>query len=276
MPLVVVTFNTGTTEGMAHDDGDDGYTSEHAEISDTWYGDGLAWLEAIDAVSAFFDDNPPDIVAFQEIFDPAECADIPPEFHAEFVCSEWSAGDPTVAEQVLGDDYVVQCFPGNSDKCLAVHRRHGDLGPLIGEGVDGCGSGARVARGQVDGLTIVGVHGSSGFSSEEMDCRVQQVEQAFDGLEANALVLGDFNTDPGRQAETDPSAQAWVDHVVDPWHFVSPVGPDAPGSYAGLADIDHVVADTLEGDCWHAGIDTDAVLDATYFDHLPVVCSVTE
>ena len=42
--FVAVTFNTGTSENMGHDnEPDDGYTSAHAEISDQYYGDGLAW-----------------------------------------------------------------------------------------------------------------------------------------------------------------------------------------------------------------------------------------
>ncbi|MCP4807437.1 MAG: hypothetical protein GY913_28795 [Proteobacteria bacterium] len=271
---IIVTFNTGTTEGLSHDEGEDAYTAEHALISDEWYGDGLAWLPAIEATTVFFANLQPDVVAFQEVFDPSECADIPAEYHADFVCSEWTEGDPSVAEQVLGDGYTVQCFPGKSDKCLAVRDDLGSFGALTGEGVEGCGSGARVARGTIGGRTLVGVHGSSGFAGDDIDCRVAQVEQVFADLPDDVVILGDFNTDPGRQAETDASAAAWVESIVEPLHFISPVGEEAPRSYGGLADIDHVISDVLHGSCWHAGIDTEPVIDAVYFDHVPVVCEV--
>ena len=45
---VAMTFNVGTTPRLRHDDGpDDGYTSVEAEISDRWYGNGLAWRRAM-------------------------------------------------------------------------------------------------------------------------------------------------------------------------------------------------------------------------------------
>jgi hypothetical protein len=90
--------------------------------------------------------------------------------------------------------------------------------------------------------------------------------------------MGDLNTDPGRWAELDGSAARWTD-FVGPEHdfwFVSEVGAEAPLSYGGLADIDHVVSDSLNGDCWIAGV-TDGhgpVLASVYFDHSPVVCDV--
>jgi len=301
--FTAVTFNTGTSEQMGHDDPpDDGYTSAEAAISDAWYGDGLAWTPAVEATRAFFDAVDADVVAFQEIFWSEACAEIPDEAHAGFVCETWAPGDPTVAQTVLGDDWQVMCHPGNPDKCAAIRTSFGRfrgcedafcLEGLDGIRLDGCGRGARVGRGVIDledggTLTLVSVHGSSGFTTEDQQCRVRQVEQVFVDLGdgepgadgARNLVMGDLNTDPGRWGSFDPSAARWTDFAGDglPFWFVTEVGPEAPASYQGLATIDHEISDTFTGGCWIAGL-TDghpAVIDAVYFDHMPVVCELSE
>ncbi len=301
----VVTFNTGTTEGMGHNAGpDDGYTEEHAAISDTWYGDGLAWLPAVEAATDFFAEVRPDLVSFQEIFFSDLCADIPEDAHTDFICEDWQPGDPTVANLILGPGYQVACHPGKDDKCAAVHE---DFGRFVGcdddfclEGLEGstvedCGSGARVARGTVERvtgnpLTVVNVHGSSGLSGEDEGCRLQQVDQVFVDLGdgepgangSHNIVLGDFNTDPGRWTNSDPSAARWMDFAAPSeddsraFRFHTEVGSDATPTYAGLANIDHVLTDFAQGSCWHAGTtpDREAVSDARYFDHQPAVCAL--
>ena len=298
-PLVVVTFNTGTTEGIVDPNATEGYTPAHAAASDQWYGDGLAWIPAVEAARDFFATVRADIVVFQEIFWPGDCPDVPAEARTDFVCETWAPGDPTVAQMVLGAGWQVACHPGKPDNCAAVHERlgrfrgcHTDfcLEGLEGYRVEDCGSGARVARGVIerpDGatVTLVSVHSSSGMSAEDQGCRVRQVEQVFvdlgDGVPgasgAPNLVMGDFNTDPGRLAGSDPSADRWNDFVGEqgPFHFVTEVGWDAPASYGGFLDIDHVVSDVLFGDCWIAGVTEGhpPVIDARYFDHRPVVCT---
>ena len=299
--FTVVTFNTGTSEGLPHDaPPDDGYTSWHAAISDAWYGDGLAWRPAVDSTRDFFDAVQPDVVVFQEIFWSDECAEIPEEARRDFVCETWTPGDPTVAQIVLGPGWQVMCHPGKPDKCAAVRRRFGTfrgcdsdfcLEGLAGSTVEGCGRGARVGRGIIEltgggTLTLVNVHGSSGILPDDTACRVRQVEQVFvdlgDGTPAangeRNLVMGDLNTDPGRLAWIDPSAARWKDFVGPDrsFHFVSAVGPDAEPTYAGLVNIDHVASDVLDGECWAAGL-TDGhppVTDAVYFDHVPIVCNL--
>ncbi len=291
-PITVVSFNSGTTEGMAHDaEPDDGYTGEHALTSDTYYGDGLAWIPAVDATTSWLREIRPDIVAFQEIFDSTECETIPAEANGDFVCERWNPGDPVVAEEVLGPDYEVRCHPGKSDKCLAVRTAFGSFqADLAGFTVDDCGNGARVARGvidRVDGstLTVVSYHGSSGLTPEEEYCRARQVDQVFVDLGdgepgANGdsnIVLGDLNTDPGRWSDIDESAQRWNDFVGGghEMQFHTEVGPDAEPTYL-LANIDHVMSDSFEGDCWSAGVTEGHpdVIDAMYFDHKPVVCTL--
>ncbi|MFW5920765.1 MAG: hypothetical protein ACOCUS_02905, partial [Polyangiales bacterium] len=247
-PILAVTFNTGTTEGLAHDDPpDDGYTSEHAAISDTHYGNGLAWLPAVDATRAFFDAVRPDVAVFQEIFWAGRCPDIPEDAHAGFYCERWSPGEPTVANAILGEGYQVACNLGKPDKCAAVRRDFGTfrgcehdlcLDGLDGARVEDCGSGSRIGRGVIDladggTLTLVNVRGTSGVSEEDQDCRVRQFEQVFvdlDGAPAASgdrnLVMGDFNTDPGRLVDGDASAARLGDFVGEgeSFRFVTDVG----------------------------------------------------
>jgi endonuclease/exonuclease/phosphatase family metal-dependent hydrolase len=299
--FVAMTFNTGTSEALPHDSPPaDGYTSDDALTSDTWYGDGLAWQPAVDATQQFFARVSPDVVGFQEIFYSGECADIPVDARDGFVCETWSAGDATVAQVILGEGYQVACHLGKSDKCAAVKRSFGTfrgcdsglcLDGLDGGEIDGCGSGSRVGRGVIDlveggSITFVNVHGSSGLTADDMDCRVRQFELVFVDLgdgepAANGavnVVVGDLNTDPGRLGGDDPSAARFTDFVGDGhgFHFISDVGEDAPPSYQDLLNIDHVASDAYDGSCWVAGL-TDgqaAVIDAVYFDHKPVVCDL--
>ncbi len=299
--LVAVSFNTGTTEGLAHDaPPDDGYGAREAAWSDAHYGDGLAWRPAVEAAEAFFSTLRPDVVALQEIFDPAACPQVPLEARAGFVCETWTEGAPSVARRILGPDYAIACFPGKPDKCLAVRRAFARLegcvgedcsGALTGFPVEGCGRGARVARGRLqleDGsrLSVVALHGSSGLKPEDVACRVAQLDQVFvelgdgrPGVDGTRnLVLGDLNTDPFRLAGGEASADRFRAHAGPGTAFTvhTWAGPDAPPSYGGLLDIDHVASDAFDGDCWTAGVDPGhpAVFEPVYFDHRPRVCSL--
>ena len=299
--FVAVTFNTGTSEQMGHDlPPADGYTSAHAKLSDLYYGDGLAWVKAVNATKAFFAKVKPDVVAFQEVFYSEECAKIPKSAHKDFVCATWKKGDPTVAQVVLGKGWQVACHPGKPDKCAAVRKSFGTfqncktdfcLAGLTGYTIKDCGKGARVGRGVINlvgggTLTLVSVHSSSGIDKDTIKCRVKQVEQVFqdlgDGKPAASgktnLILGDFNTDPGRAALLDKSAKEWTKNVGPgkKFHFLSDVGLLAKPTYAGLFNIDHAVSDVLKGSCWSAGVTPGHpdVIKAVYFDHKPLVCTI--
>jgi len=300
--VTAVTFNVGTTlfDPLAPPGG---FGPDQARIADQWYGNGLAFLPAMDAVRDFVARMDPDIVAFQEVFDPTACPGIPEEAWEGFVCRQWTPGGPTVMQQVLGSGWQVACHLGKPDKCAAVHRRFGRfrgcgqdlcLDGLAGSVVQGCGKGSRVGRGTIDRWdgqppwTLVTVHGSSGISLDDQQCRVRQFQQVFEDLgdgqpgadgERN-LVIGDFNTDPGRMAEADLSAAYLLEHVGEgkAFHFVTEVGPEATPSYGGLFNIDHQISDRLEGVCEIAGITEGAapVADFPCFDHHPVTCRVRE
>ncbi|MFN3199250.1 MAG: endonuclease/exonuclease/phosphatase family protein [Bradymonadia bacterium] len=294
LSFTVVTFNTGSAPELDHDGPpEDGYGPAEAELTDTWYGNGLAWMERVNEAAAFMADLQPDLVAFQEIFHPGDCAEVPSEHHGGFVCDGWSPDQPTVAQRVLGDGWQVACHPGKPDKCVGVHRRLGMwagcegalcLEGLTGEGVDGCGRGARVASGVlqlVDGraLTVVSVHGTSGFEAESIQCRRAQVEQALTlAGEGPVVILGDLNTDPGRAAGVDESAGRWVSAVEGEGglRFISEVGRDVEPTYAGLFNIDHVLARGLEGACVAAGLPggPPPVTEAVFFDHVPIICDL--
>lgn len=278
LQLRAVTYNTGTTEGLPHDtEPDDGYTSDHAVISDTYFGDGLAWLPAVGAVERFFAETQPDLVAFQEIFDPAACPDIPDDVATGFLCETWQPGDPTVAEQVMGAGYEVVCHTGKSDKCLAVHSRLGTVLDVQGADVDGCGTGARVARFTLQDLVVISVHGSSGLAPEDQDCRIAQIDAALAFADGDVnLLLGDLNTDPGRWTDLDDSAAHWASliHETSALTWLTDIGPDAVPTYQGIVNIDHVASDALEGSCFTQGVDSAPVYEGVYFDHKPVVCDL--
>jgi endonuclease/exonuclease/phosphatase family metal-dependent hydrolase len=256
----------------------------------------------VEATRRFLQNVEPDIVAFQEMFYCDECAEIPPDARTGFVCETRGPGKDTVARVVLSDDYQIAYHPGKPNKGLAAHRRFGSIRGynedavenwLEGFPVKGCGSGARVARAVIDrttgeALTVVSYHGTSGLTPADQACRVRQIEQIFvnfgDGAPAangaQNIILGDFNTDPGRAHAIDKSAALWNDFVGagKRFHFLSKIGPAAPRAYQGFADIDHVVSDVFHGECRYPGVDegSEPVFDGVYFDHVPVVCTVSK
>jgi hypothetical protein len=297
--FVAVTFNTGTG-GTAPIEGNFGYNKEQAFFNDEYYGNGIAWGPFVQMTHDWFVQVDPDVVVFQEIFWPGDCADIPLEAHVGFVCEGWQEGDQTVMERLLGSDYQYMCNLGHPDKCAAVHQRFGSfrgcdtavcLEGMAGSQIEGCGHGARIGRATIDlvgggTLTLVNIHGSSGFTEEDFGCRVKQFEQVFVDLGDGApgvngsvnLALGDLNTDPGRLADSDASAARFNDFVGDgkAFRYLTEVGMDAPPTY-GVLNIDHVVSDRLTGSCWHPTVDAGhgPVMDAFFFDHLPAVCSLS-
>ncbi len=291
--LVAVTFNTGTPQCSRDDDAQ--YGCDDADIAGEWYGTGLSFKLLVDEARAFFSGLQPDVVAFQEMFYSGECPDIPPQFHPGFVCEDWQPGDPSVAQLVLGPGYQIACNRGKPDKCLAVKQSFGRwrgceadlcLDHLAGAQVQDCGGGSRIGRGVIElagggELTVVNVHGTSGQTRGDEQCRVQQFEQVFVDLGdgsgepaasgARNLVLGDLNVDPARQ-RLDASARAWNGFVGEglAFHSITDAGFGAEPTYAGLFNIDHVASDVYAGDCV-AGQVTDIVA----FDHLPIVCHLT-
>ena len=299
-PFTVMTFNTGTGAPVTVAPAANlGYGPEQKRISDEYYGNGLAWKAAVEAVRAFVQSVSPDIVAFQEMFYSGNCEAVPEEARAGFVCENWKPGMPIVARIVLGEDYQIATHPGHNDKYLAVHKRFGRIlgcaddfcpGGLEGHRIDGCGSGARVARAVIERtngtrLTVISYHGTSGIARKDMAYRVRQVEQIFvdfgDGApganaEAN-LILGDFNTDPARMQRVDPSARRWNDFVGDhtPFHFISRLGTDTTGSY-GRLNIDHIVSDAFDGEAAYPAntADPPPLFQLEMFDHTPVVATV--
>lgn len=297
-PFVAVTFNTGTG-GKAPAQGNYGYNETQAHYCDEYYGNGLSWKPFVEMTRLWFETVDPDVVVFQEIFWCGDCPEVPGEAWPGFVCEDWASGKPTVLEMLLTTGYQLMCNPKKPDKCAAVHQRFGSFAgcdePFCLEGmqgieIPGCGKGVRMGKGVIElvsggELTLVNVHGSSGFTEEDAECRKKQFEQVFvdagDGQPLADgqwnLIMGDFNTDPVVMAESDVSAARVLDFVGEgkQFHFITQTGSSAPPTY-GLMSIDHVISNVLTGSCWHAGVTAghDAVMDAFFFDHIPAVCSL--
>jgi len=301
LPFTVMTFNTGTGAALTVDPEKNlGYGAKQARISDTYYGNGLAWKAAVDSVRDFVQEVSPDIVAFQEMFYCGDCADIPEEARTGFICEDWKPGSPTVARLVLGEDYQIATHVGHHDKCLAVHKRFGRirgcdqdfyLDGLDGFPIEGCGGGARLGRAVIDrnngqSLTVIAYHGTSGIANRDKDCRIRQIEQLFidfgdgaPGINGNAhLILGDFNTDPRRMRLFDRSAQRWNDFIGGdkPFHSLTATANGAPKSY-GLVNIDHIVSDVFAGEVLYPRkTNTNPPTpQLQMFDHKPVVVRIS-
>jgi hypothetical protein len=304
-----LTFNVGTSTGLRHDvDTTDGYTSAEAKIADALYENSLAWNPAEAALTAFLAAKRPDIAGFQELYYDPWCEDIDVDPALDFVCRDYSAARPLQIRRLLGPDYHIACMREQRDNCLGVRTSLGRIRGCDASAGDvcfdalaglpppsGCSSRPRVgslvvelAGGRGD-LTVVLVHGTSGIGKDDMACRAEQMRQVFvdrgDGRPAAAgdlvLVLGDLNTDPFKLAGVDASADTWNEHVGDgkPFHYISSADPKAPPTYAGLFRIDHIVArGPLSGQCVVPGQTAGeaAVLDVTYWDHLPLLCEVRE
>lgn len=295
--LRVVTLNAGSGKSVDRlRDANAGYGPAQAEMSDRWYGNGLAWPAVIRDVRAFLDKADADIVGLQEVFYSGHCPDIPPSAREGFVCATWEPGEATVAQRILGDDYQVACHPGKPDKCLAVHRRLGRiegcaeafcLRGLEGLDDDGCGSGNRVAATTVQlvgggSLRVVHMHGTSGVTRADTRCRLGQIEAiAGEGGAAPefGVILGDFNTDPGRVTWLDPAARALRRFARPPgsYRFMTQVGFFVRPTFLSFLNIDHILAAGMSGACWYAGRtpETSPVSELVYLDHTAVVCDLS-
>jgi hypothetical protein len=139
----------------------------------------------------------------------------------------------------------------------------------------------RILRRDGQTVTLVSIHGTSGVTLEDQNCRVEQFEQIFvdllDGSGQPAvgglenLVMGDLNTDPGRFALLDASAARWNDFVGPnlPFQMVTDVGLFATPTYLNLINIDHIASDVFAGQCF-SGIPS----EETAFDHQPIICDL--
>lgn len=291
----VMTFNTGIPN--CSESPDAAYTCEDAEVAGEWYGTGLSHRSLFPDTRAFFDAVKPDVVGFQELFHAEDCPEIPVEFHAGFICEGWRPGDATVVQLILGEDYQIACHPGRSDKCLAVRKEFGRIRGCAGDfcldhlqsgRTQGCGGGTRIARGVIDlanggELVAVNIHGTSGITQADQECRVTQFQQVFVDIQdgsgvpaatgTHIVVLGDLNTDPGRFFLNDPSAATWREFVGSgrPFRQISDAGPLVTPTYLGLVNIDHVAGNVFAGECF-----TGEPTEIESFDHRPIVCDVKE
>lgn len=297
----VMTFNVGTASmlvkghsGLANE-----YGSDDALISDKYYGNGLAWKKALLPVAALIVETSPDIIGLQEVFDPEECKNIPIQYHREFICNNWQSGDLTVLQLILGDDYQVACHLNDSQKCIAVKKSFGKIRGcdsnvclrfLEGQIFKGCGGRTRLGRAVIDrkngeSITVTHIHATSGLSIKDKDCRNKQFRAIFedwgDGVPGASgpqnIVFGDFNTDPDRMAWMDKSAKTLSEYLNNgSFRKINSEERQNRATYLGIVNIDHIISDSFQGDCFSPGITagTDYVLSYSFFDHVPSICKL--
>ncbi len=302
LPIIVMTFNVGTTPGPHHDMGDDGYTSQMADIADEYYENSLSWNPAEEALKQYLAELRPAVAVFQENFYDPWCEEIPVDPTLDFVCKDYTPQRPTQLERLFGPDYQVACSEDHPDNCGVVRR---DFGLFAGCGekpfcLDGffgmappsdCTGRARawsivINRANGEDWTLVNIHGSSGFERDVRLCRADQFRQIFEDRGDGAplangetnLVMGDINTDPFLAPIIDPSARVWNQYVGQglPFDYISADRIGIDPSYALILHIDHVVSDILTGSCVVPGVTEGLppILDAIYFDHKPIVCQI--
>lgn len=307
-PFTAMTFNVGTTPGLPHDQGEadgtgNGYTQEMADIADAEYENSLSWIPAEQALTEYLREQQLDLVAFQELYYDPWCESIEVDPTLDFVCQDYSPDRPLQVQRLLGSGYQIACAPGQEDNCIGVSQGWGRLkncgsGPeevcfeaFQGSEIWGCSSGLRVGAAQVElsvglELTVVLIHGTSGFKPADIECRRQQFQQIFvDQGNGTPLatgkvtvILGDINTDPFLADKFDKSAQYWHQFVGfnQAFRYLSSDHPGGPKTYLDLFRIDHVVSDRLFGDCVVPGASpgVDPVMAGIYWDHKPVTCQV--
>jgi hypothetical protein len=301
----VMTFNVGTSTGLRHDLGpDDGYTSQMADIADDLYHNSLSWNPAEQALTAFIAAESPDVLSFQEMFYDPWCEEIAVDPALDFVCKDYSEQRPLQIERLVGPDYQVACSINKEDNCVAVKKSFGlfqgcptdepCIGGLDGMGpASGCTSRPRVGRIVIElsgggEIVLVDIHATSGIKKSDRDCRSDQFEQVFvdrgDGTPAAFgevnLVMGDINTDPFFSYWYDSSARTWNQYVGDGlgFDYISASSAKETGSYlGGLLHIDQVVSDFITGECVVPGNTAGVAppMEATYWDHSPVICEVS-
>ncbi|MEZ4241729.1 MAG: hypothetical protein R3F59_37390 [Myxococcota bacterium] len=249
-PLVAVTFNTGTTAGLDHDaPPDDGYGDAQAATSDAWYGDGLAWQAAIDDATDWFAALQPDLVAFQEVYDPTTRRaprSRPRRALASSARPGWRA------------------IPRSRSRCSARTTRW-PATPTTPTSASACAarSPRSAARCRAPPSTAAGAaRGSRGPSSSSRT--------------AGSSPSSPSTAPPASPPTTRTAALARSTRCSSTFQWITEVGPDAPLTYGGVATIDHVASDAFTGTCWHAGLTEGhpAVRDAVYFDHRPAVCTL--
>lgn len=171
----------------------------------------------------------PDIVAFQEVMAPSQCADDETQLS---VCGLEDNG-PQV-RRLVGQEYSLVCDVRNGYECVGIHVDVGEIldcprgdmcvnARTVGP-IDGCDNGftASVATVQLDTndrFDLANIH----LQSSSDLCRIQLLNSLLDEndrspvlIERNAIITGDFNLDPWR--DSSQSASVWEDKRRSGWH----------------------------------------------------------
>ncbi len=213
----LATQNAGTTTWL--DLVADSPSEAVRENCSSYYSNNLCWLESEGYLLAAVEDDGPDLVFLQEMWDMPGCHEVerPDEVNqAPYACG----GSGSQLERVLPEGYDYACAAGYPDNCIAF--RQGTMELRSPEGTqascDGrdcsdflvsnpadCGGDGRIAWMSADteagALALVVVHAAAGAVAEDLECRAAQLQSIQAVLEAlpedtSIAMAGDFNLDP--------------------------------------------------------------------------------
>ena len=286
-PLVVMSFNVGNPDEM-----------------EPHYPLRLSYQSYEDFVRDQIAALQPDIIALQESLPEQTCAAFD-EADPLRTCYD-AANRPRAAARMLGPSYTIVCDQRKHVECIGVHQAFGTIDgfepgsvsdgaetpPLPMDGCvyfqgtcgeDNCDDESTVSAVSVTTdkgpLRVVHMHpNASGTNAAGFyfgrTCRDAQIQQGFDDLAGDhgpALLLGDWNMDPG-MALYASEKPFWESYVGEGKRFHDHDQRDGAGRRIATNNrvavaIDHVVSDFATGTC---EVRANPLIDADYdFSQLP-------
>lgn len=216
-PVVIASQNAGTTPFMEILN-----SSDLRSTCEDYYDNNLCLLDSEQALAQTLAEAQPTLVFLQEMWHQPGCDDVdrPSEVQtAPFVC----AGEGKQPPRVLPEGMAWSCSPGYPDNCIGWNPARFvpeldcaglDCGENLEDLQTGCADPGRIAvlPGELDGepTTLAVMHTTAGFNSDNIDCRVEQIEglaaRLSDADGQRLVVAGDVNLDPAGESTDDVEA----------------------------------------------------------------------
>jgi hypothetical protein len=240
----------------------------------------------------------PDIAVLLEVFDMRDCETDDWVGAVDRVCTDADTTAPyQSARRLLGDAYTISCDANAHRSCVGARTNRltmanceaGALcmaGSTTGDHPIACaGQGAFTSVSRVDlrwaatdtPFALIAAHPLNATDATGDACRLAQYEQAFSTLpgDTHSLIAGDMNMDPYRFPDLFPSAEYWHTQIGEGARFFAHSVDESPPTptWMGLATLDYVLSDFLEGSC--TVLEGDVRLDPVgqSLDHRAVLCA---